>query len=89
LDSRLRAKYRPRPDDIIIATPPKCGTTWMQQIAGSLVFQDARPREFPTVSPWIDPRLQGSAEQTYALLEAQTHRRFIKTHLPIDGLPAL
>jgi len=87
LDSRRWASFQPRPDDIIIATSPKCGTTWMQQIVGSLIFQNAEPREFPKVSPWIDQRFAGSTEETYALLEAQAHRRFIKTHLPIDGLP--
>lgn len=87
LDSRRWAPFRPRADDIVIATSPKCGTTWMQQIVGSLVFGDASPRPFHTVSPWIDQRFAASAEETYALLEAQNHRRFIKTHLPIDGLP--
>jgi aryl sulfotransferase len=87
LDSRRWAQFRPRSDDIVIATSPKCGTTWTQQIVSSLVFQDGSPREFPTVSPWIDQRFASSVEETYAHLESQSHRRFIKTHLPIDGLP--
>jgi hypothetical protein len=37
LDSRYWNGYAPRPDEIIIATAPKCGTTWMQQIVSSLV----------------------------------------------------
>jgi aryl sulfotransferase len=87
VDSRLWARFAPRVDDIVIATPPKCGTTWMQQIVGSLIFRDPTPRSLPKVSPWIDQRFRGSVEETYATLDAQTHRRFIKTHLPIDGLP--
>ena len=43
-DSRRWNHYQPRRDDIVIATYPKCGTTWMQQIVSSLVFQDAAPR---------------------------------------------
>jgi aryl sulfotransferase len=87
LDSRRWNGFQPRPDDIVIATQPKCGTTWMQQIVGSLVFRDPSPRALPQASPWIDQRFRSSVEETYAMLDAQTHRRFIKTHLPIDGLP--
>jgi aryl sulfotransferase len=87
LDSRRWADFEPRADDIVIATAPKCGTTWTQQIVASLVFQDAQARPIPTVSPWIDARFRGFSEEVFANLEAQTHRRLIKTHLPIDGLP--
>ena len=87
VDSRRWDGYRPRLDDIVIATPPKCGTTWMQQIVASLVFQDATPRPIPTVSPWLDTRFRGTAEEMLQSIEAQTHRRFLKSHLPADGLP--
>lgn len=87
LDSRRWADYAPRPDDIVIATAPKCGTTWTQQIVAALIFQDGGARAIPDVSPWIDARFRGFSEEVFAKLEAQTHRRFIKTHLPIDGLP--
>ena len=87
LDSRRWAGYRPRPGDIVIATPPKCGTTWMQQIVASLVFQDATPRPLSTVSPWLDARFRSAAEEMLQSIEAQPHRRFLKSHLPADGLP--
>jgi aryl sulfotransferase len=87
LDSRRWADYAPRLDDIVIATAPKCGTTWTQQIVSSLVFQDAQARPLPSVSPWLDARFRGFSEEVHANLQAQTHRRFIKTHLPVDGLP--
>lgn len=86
-DSRYWEHYRPRPSDIVIATPPKCGTTWMQQIVCSLIFQDPTPRSLPAVSPWVEARFRNTAEQMRALIEGLTHRRFLKTHLPIDGLP--
>jgi hypothetical protein len=38
-DSRRWAGYRPRENDVIIATAPKVGTTWMQQIVNLLIFQ--------------------------------------------------
>lgn len=37
------------------------------------------------VSPWLDLRVPPAAVKL-AALEAQTHRRFIKTHLPVDAL---
>ena len=87
MDSRRWADYEPRPDDIVIATASKCGTTWTQQIVASLIFQDDRPRALPGVSPWLEARFRGFSEEVFATLRAQTHRRFIKTHLPADGLP--
>ena len=41
-----------RPGDIIISTPPKCGTTWMQMICALLVFQttDFRPAARPALA---------------------------------------
>jgi aryl sulfotransferase len=87
LDSRYWDVYRPRPDDIIIATAPKCGTTWMQQIVSSLVFGDAQVRSLPAVSPWVEARFRFTADEMRDILDAQRHRRFLKTHLPIDGLP--
>src|SRR5689334_10185552 len=87
VDSRYWDGYVPRGDDIIIATAPKCGTTWMQQIVSSLVFGDANVRALPKVSPWVEARFRFTAEEMRRTLASQQHRRFLKTHLPIDGLP--
>ena len=85
-DSRRWAHYVPRADDIVIATSAKCGTTWMQQIVSLLVFQSPEPREIRNESPWIDFRIP-PIEAVIASIEAQTHRRFLKTHLEFDALP--
>ncbi|MET1027737.1 MAG: sulfotransferase domain-containing protein, partial [Dongiaceae bacterium] len=85
VDSRRWAGYRPRPDDIIIGTYPKCGTTWVQYIVGMLIFRSPAPRDITQISHWLD--MSQSVEQTLESAEAQTHRRFFKTHLPLDALP--
>jgi len=86
-DSWRWSHYRPRPDDIVIATYPKCGTTWTQRIIGLLVFQTPEPMPIIQISPWIDRRFPQPIEAVIAQIEAQKHRRFLKSHLPLDGLP--
>lgn len=75
-----------RPDDIIIATSYKAGTTWTQAILGHLLFPDGNLPAPPSVlSPWLDMRTL-PLEMILNGLNAQEHRRFIKTHLPFDGM---
>ncbi len=76
-----------RDDDIVISTRSKTGTTWVQMICALLVFQTPKlPRPLPKLSPWLDWLVLSKAD-LFADLEAQRHRRFIKTHTPLDGLP--
>jgi aryl sulfotransferase len=56
-------------------------------ICALLIFQTPElPAPLAQLSPWLDwliiPR-----DEVFARLEAQTHRRFIKTHTPLDGVP--
>lgn len=76
-----------RPGDIVICTPAKCGTTWLQTIVGMIVL-DRIELGVPLgqLSPWLD-MLTRPLDEVRGLLGAQTHRRFIKTHTPLDGLP--
>jgi aryl sulfotransferase len=85
-DSRRWAAYRPRSGDIVIATAPKCGTTWTQQIASLLVFQTPEARDIQNTSPWIDFRLP-PIDTVMAFIDAQEHRRFLKSHLPFGAMP--
>jgi aryl sulfotransferase len=86
-DSARWEGFEFRPGDIIISTPAKAGTTWMQTLVGLLIFGgDDWPASIDDLSPWLD-MLTRPIDDVRALLAAQTHRRFIKTHTPLDGLP--
>jgi hypothetical protein len=86
-DSSRWDGFELRPGDIVISTPPKCGTTWTQMICALLVLQEPElPLPLDTLSPWID-MVSRSRTEVFADLAAQTHRRFIKTHTPLDGIP--
>jgi aryl sulfotransferase len=76
-----------RDGDIVISTRSKTGTTWVQMICALLVFQQPElPAPLAQLSPWLDHLIE-PREQVYAELAAQEHRRFIKTHTPLDGIP--
>jgi hypothetical protein len=76
-----------RPGDIVISTWSRSGTTWMQMICALLVFQDPElPAPLSELSPWLDWKTT-ALQEVLAALGAQRHRRFIKTHTPLDGLP--
>ncbi|HSM81037.1 MAG TPA: sulfotransferase domain-containing protein [Nodosilinea sp.] len=84
-DSTIWNDFLFRDDDVIIATYAKSGTTWMQQIVGQLIFNGQEGLNVAEMSPWMDLRVPPAAEKM-AAVAAQTHRRFLKTHLPVDAL---
>jgi aryl sulfotransferase len=84
-DSRVWDDFDFRDGDVVIATWAKSGTTWMQQIIGQLVFQGQEDVPVAQMSPWLDFVLPPE-EAGLPLVKAQTHRRFVKTHLPLDAL---
>ena len=76
-----------RQGDIVISTRSKSGTTWVQMICALLVFQTSDlPAPLSELSPWLD-WLVTPRDEVYARLAAQDHRRFVKTHTPLDGIP--
>jgi hypothetical protein len=86
-DSGRWASFEQRAGDIVISTRSKHGTTWMQMICALLVFQTPElPAPLGELSPWID-WLVVPWDDLAATLAAQTHRRFVKTHTPLDGVP--
>ena len=84
-DSTMWNALKFREDDIVISTYAKSGTTWMQQIIAQLIFNGEEGLQVAEMSPWIDLRVPPSHIKIPAV-EAQQHRRFIKTHLPVDAL---
>ncbi|MEE9388546.1 MAG: sulfotransferase domain-containing protein [Paracoccaceae bacterium] len=84
LDSERWLNFTRRDDDIVVATPYKCGTTWTQAIVLHLIFQDLQPRSIDDYSYWVDNNTR-PMEKLRARLDAQSHRRVLKCHLPLDG----
>jgi len=84
-DSTIWNDFQFRDDDIIIATYAKSGTTWVQQIVAQLIAGGDPDLAVAEMSPWLDLRVPPK-EIKLPTVEAQTHRRFIKTHLPVDAL---
>jgi aryl sulfotransferase len=84
-DSTIWNDFTFRDDDIVIATYAKSGTTWMQQIVGQMLFGPDPDLSVAELSPWLDLRVPPKAVKLPEV-EAQTQRRFLKTHLPVDAL---
>jgi len=86
-DTRRWEGFEHRPGDIMVCTPPKCGTTWTQTIVSMLLFPDGNlPAPVMQLAPWVDARFYPLEEMRQGL-RAQAHRRSLKTHTPADGVP--
>src|SRR5262245_6429289 len=86
-DSGRWLEFPFRAGDIVISTRSKSGTTWMQMICALLVFQTPDlPAPLVELSPWLDMLVE-PRDDVVGRLEAQRHRRFIKSHTPLDGVP--
>uniref|UniRef100_A0A8C9WTT1 Sulfotransferase n=1 Tax=Scleropages formosus TaxID=113540 RepID=A0A8C9WTT1_SCLFO len=82
--------FKAKPDDVVIATYPKAGTTWMSEIVDQLFFGEIRresssPSIFDRV-PFLEfcEDFQTGTDQIESLL---TSPRLIKTHLPVQLVP--
>ena len=83
-DSRYWDDFKFRDNDIVIVSYAKSGTTWMQQIVSQLIFNGAEGLNVHRLSPWYDFRHY--PQEVRQSFEDQLHRRFVKTHLPVDAL---
>jgi hypothetical protein len=75
-----------REGDIVISTVPKSGTTWLQMICALLIFQTPDlPVPLQELSPWLDDP-ENERHQLFTKLQAQNHRRIIKTHAALNEI---
>ncbi|KAL6456658.1 hypothetical protein MHYP_G00352020 [Metynnis hypsauchen] len=85
-------KFQAKPDDILIATYPKAGTTWVSYILDLLYFGNTAPERQTSLPiflrvPFLEgtfPGLPSGVEQSDKL---PTSPRLIKTHLPVQLVP--
>ncbi|KAL6858982.1 hypothetical protein ACP4OV_017984 [Aristida adscensionis] len=95
----VQAHFRPRPDDTILATFPKCGTTWLKALAFAVANRSRHPvvagagDGHPLLShhpqdlvPFLE--LPERAVHPVAQLEALPSPRLLSTHLPHALLPS-
>jgi hypothetical protein len=88
----VERRFKPRPDDIILATQPKCGTTWLKALA-FVVANRARydfgdhpllTRHPQHIVPFIEiPDGTGGGND----IEALPSPRLLATHMPMSLLP--
>ncbi|XP_077171365.1 sulfotransferase 1C2-like [Paroedura picta] len=83
--------FKARPDDLLICTYPKAGTTWIQEIV-DMVQHGGDPQKCargPTHErmPFIDVFLPKPIPSGIDQAEAMPSPRMLKTHLPIQLIP--
>ncbi|XP_062230329.1 cytosolic sulfotransferase 8-like [Phragmites australis] len=89
----VRARFVPRPDDTILATFPKCGTTWLKALAFAITSRSRHTfarhplltRHPPDVVPFLE--LPNWQIRPAAELEAIPSPRLLATHMPLSLLP--
>ncbi|KAJ1269151.1 hypothetical protein BS78_07G188500 [Paspalum vaginatum] len=97
----VQAEFRPRADDVILATYPKCGTTWLKALAFTVANRSRHAvvtgnggggGHHPVLARHpqdLVPFLELPYRQLHpvAELEALPSPRLLCTHLPLGSLP--
>ncbi|NXS13932.1 ST1D1 Sulfotransferase, partial [Neodrepanis coruscans] len=82
--------FQARPDDLLIATYPKSGTTWLSEVT-DMIYHDSDVKKCQRDAiynrvPFLEmtvPGLPSGVEQ----LENTSYPRLVKTHLPVQLFP--
>ncbi|CAE8614923.1 unnamed protein product, partial [Polarella glacialis] len=82
----LREVFCCKPGDVFVVTFPRCGTTWMVQIAVSCIFGAAA--DYDAHAVFVEGGVASSASFVRALDELPAPR-VLKTHAPADMHPGL
>ncbi|KAG8079803.1 hypothetical protein GUJ93_ZPchr0007g4789 [Zizania palustris] len=90
----FQRRFTPRPDDVVLTSYPKCGTTWLKALAFAAMARDAYP---PAAADHPLRRLNPHAcipfmedifiERREAMLDGLPSPRLINTHTPYSLLP--
>ena len=83
--------YQPRPEDVIVVTQMRCGTTWMQHLVFQTMTRGRRDlaREgvaLNALSPWLESDKTVTVDDAPRVGDG-AGRRIIKTHLPVSLCP--
>ncbi|XP_060636539.2 sulfotransferase 1C2-like [Anolis sagrei] len=86
---RLISEFKARPDDLVICSYPKSGTTWIQEIV-DMIRHGGDPQKCEKTPiykrmPFLE--MPHPVVSPLEELEAMTSLRTIKTHLPVQLLP--
>lgn len=83
--------FRPDPSDLLIATYPKAGTTWTQEIVDLLLHngdaEACKRAPTPVRSPFLEITSPPPIPSGLDLLRTMDPPRIIKTHLPFQLVP--
>ncbi len=90
-DPYVLANFATRKSDVLITTPPKAGTTWMQQILHQLrTGGDESFTSIDNVVPWLERHRSGmDLQQVLDYYESIPDPRVFKTHCTAEQTPGI
>ena len=87
----LQDMFKARDDDVILATNPKCGTTWLKALAFTITTRssyDLHNHPLLTLHPQeVVPFLEIPANEDLTYVETLASPRLLATHVPMSLLP--